>query len=155
LGEQPETYEQARESIQKTVSNPLSKLLLRDSHLTPPQLESLLADSISNERTSKKGERRLFRPSRRRITRGSYNRTLIQAQHNVIRSIYTILLLGYVGLFDSPALQPFIELSDNLQGYMEELKDTPADRAAIEQLKARLSEGISSLANRQSFKDTL
>jgi hypothetical protein len=156
MPEQPEAYAEARESIHETVTDPVSKLLLRGSHLTLPQLESLLADSISNEKTIKKGQRRLFRPSGGSISRGSYNRTLIQAQNNVIRSIYTILLLGYIGLFDTPALQPFVELSDGLQGYMEELKASPQrDTAAIDQLKARLWEVISGLAGRESFKDSL
>jgi hypothetical protein len=156
MAEQPEAYREARESIHATISDHVSKLLLRNSHLTLPQLETLLADSISNEKASKKGQRHLFRPSGASISRGSYNRTLIQAQNNVIRSIYTILLLGYIGLFDTPALQPFLELSDGLQGYMEEVKTTPhMDEAAISQLKTKLWEVISSLARRQSFKDSL
>jgi len=156
LVDQPETYTEVRESIHNTASDPVSKLLLRDSHLTLPQLETLLADSISNEKALKKGERRLFRPTRKKISRGSYNRTLIQAQSNVIRSIYTILLIGYLGLFDTPALQPFIELSDNIQGYMEEFKtSSEEDQAAIDQLRIRLSEAITALVHRQSFKDTL
>jgi hypothetical protein len=119
-------------------------------------LETLLADSISNERTIRKDQRRLFRPSEKRISRGSYNRSLIQAQNNVIRSIYTILLLGYVGLFDTSALQPFIELSDTLQGYLQENQHPSlGDLEAIQDLKRRLSEAISALANRQSFKDLL
>jgi hypothetical protein len=153
---QTEPYAEGRESIRSTVTDAVSKLLLSSSHLTRPQLESLLADSISNEKTLKKGQRHLFRASGGKISRGSYNRTLIQAQNNVIRSIYTILLLGYVGFFDTPALQPFLELSDGLQGYMEEVKKAPQkDAAAIDQLKARLWEGISVLAGRQSFKDSL
>jgi len=153
---QPDAWEQAQESIHKTASDPLSKLLLSSSHLTLPQFESLLAESISNEKASKKGERRLFRPSGKNISRGSYNRTLIQAQNNVIRSIYTILLLGYVGLFDTPALQPFLEVSDGLQGYLGELKAPSASAPqAMEQLRTKLWETISILARRHSFKDTL
>ena len=156
MPEEPEDYAEARESIHSTVTDVVSGLLLNNSHLTMPQLETLLADSISNEKALRKGERRLFRPSGARISRGSYNRTLIQAQNNVIRSIYTILLLGYVGLFDTPALQPFLELSSGLQGYIEEFKkSTQKDAAAIDQLKAKLSEVISALAGRQSFKDSL
>jgi hypothetical protein len=151
-----ESYRESRESIQETVNDPMSRLLLDSSHLTLTQLETLLADSISNEKTSKKGQRRLFRPSGRSISRGSYNRTLIQAQNNVIRSIYTILLLGYVGLFDTPALQPFLELSDNLQGYLEELNAIPNNKLSpVNQLKAKIWETVSALARRQSFKDTL
>jgi hypothetical protein len=156
LREQANAFADARHSIRGTISDPITNLLLGTSHLTLPQLETLLADSISNERTIKKDQRRLFRPSEKRISRGSYNRSLIQAQNNVIRSIYTILLLGYVGLFDTSALQPFIELSDTLQGYLQENQHPSlGDLEAIQDLKRRLSEAISALANRQSFKDLL
>lgn len=144
----------ARESIRNQIRDPVTKLLLANSQLSSAQLETLLADSLSTD--TKKGRRSLFRPSKTRISRGSYNRTLLQAQNNVIRSIYTVLLLGYVGLFDSAALQPFIELSDTIQSYVHESRtDFPADRTALEQLNQRLLESISALAKRQSFKDIL
>ncbi len=156
MSERPEAYSEARESIRKTVSDPISKLLLNNSHLSLVQLETLLADSISSEKISKKAQRRLFRPTGRTASRGSYNRTLIQAQNNLIRSIYTILLLGHVGLFDTPALQPFLELSDNLQSYADEAKTTEIDEAGVmEQLGVKLWETISALARRESFKDLL
>ena len=156
MREQANPFADARHSIQGTINDPITNLLLDSSHLTLPQLETLLADSISNEKTIKKDQRRLFRPSEKRISRGSYNRSLIQAQNNVIRSIYTILLLGYVGLFDTSALQPFIELSDTLQGYIQENQHPSlGDVEVIQDLKRRLSEAISTLANRQSFKDLL
>ena len=130
--------------------------MLASSQLTAPQLETLLAYSLSSESDERKDGRRLYRPSGRTISRGAFNRTLIQAQNNVIRSIYTVLLLGYVGLFDNASLQPFMELSDTIQSYMQETRQTPTeDRVAIDQLHARLLEGISSLAKRQSFKDVL
>jgi hypothetical protein len=156
LTERPEAYAEARESIQKTVSEPMTKLLLNHSHLSLVQLETLLADSISSEKTSKKSQRRLFRPTGKTASRGAYNRTLIQAQNNVIRSIYTILVMGYVGLFDTSGLQPFLELSDNLQTYAEEVRAAqPKDAMALEQLGGRLWETISALARRESFKDLL
>jgi len=146
---------EARASIRDTLSDPVTKLLLRGSQLTLPQLETILADSLSSEKGALKAQRRLFRPSGRRVSRGAYNRTLIQAQNNVIRSIYTILLLGYVGLFDTPSLQPFMELSDTMQSYTQEAKQTSqTDHEAIEQLNQRLRDSIFALAKRQSFKDT-
>ncbi|MCJ7505262.1 hypothetical protein MUP05_02155 [Candidatus Bathyarchaeota archaeon] len=35
-------------------------------------------------------------------------------------SIYTILLLGYVGLFDSPELAPFLELASRMKAYIDQ-----------------------------------
>jgi hypothetical protein len=131
-------------------------MLLANSQLTVTQLETLLSDSLSADIEVHKSQRRLYRPSKSRISRGAYNRTLIQAQNNVIRSIYTILLLGYLGLFDSAALQPFLELSDAIDSYVQEAKLTTVDdRSSIDQLNERLMELISALAHRRSFKDTL
>jgi hypothetical protein len=131
-------------------------LLLRNSQLTLPQLETILADSLSSEKWGLKAHRRLFRASGKRISRGAYNRSLIQAQNNVIRSIYTILLLGYVGLFDTPSLQPFTELSDTVQGYIQQARQIgQTEHEAVEQLNRRLMDSITALAKRQSFKDTL
>lgn len=146
----------ARTSIRTTLADPVTKLLLRNSQLTLPQLETLLADSLSSEAGLRKTQRRLFRPSGAKVSRGAYNRTLIQAQNNIIRSIYTVLLLGYVGLFDTPSLQPFNELSDAIQTFANEAKRTSqTTRALVEELNQRLLDSISALAKRQSFKDTL
>jgi hypothetical protein len=143
-----------RESIRSLTRDPVTKLLLANSQLTLIQLETLLADSLSAEGDMKKASRRLYRLSRRKLSRGSFNRTLIQAQNNVIRSIYTVLLLGYVGLYDSPSLQPFLELSDTIQSYIRETREADVeDRLILRELNVRLLEGISSLARRQSFKD--
>jgi len=151
---------EVRESIRDILRDPVTKLLLEHSQLTLGQLETLLADTVSIENAVAKGLRRLFRPSKGRISRGAFNRTLLQAQKNVIRSIYTLLLLGYVGMFDSVALQPFIELADAVQSYVQEARQASQGPSTISpdtlrQLKLRLSESISALGRRQSFKDRL
>jgi hypothetical protein len=145
---------QVRESIRNLTRDPVTKMLLANSQLTLAQLETLLADSLSSEADISKVLRRSYRPSGRNLSRGAFNRTLIQAQNNVIRSIYTIFLLGYVGLYDSASLQPFIELSDTIQSYVHEAREARTeDRALLQELNVRLLEGASSLARRQSFKD--
>jgi hypothetical protein len=132
----------------------VTKLLLVNSQLTVTQLETLLAESLSAESGMKKASRALYRPSGGKLSRGAFNRTLIQAENNVIRSIYTVLLLGYVGLYDSPSLQPFLELSDTIQSYIHETREAHVDdRLVLRELNVRLLDGISSLAKRESFKD--
>ena len=154
MSDQQDTIE-ARESLRKLVRDPVTKTLLANSQLTMSQLETLLTDSLSTGIGLRKSERRLYRPSKSRISRGAYNRTLIQAQINIIRSIYTILLLGYVGLFDSAALQPFLELSDTIDSYVHETRTAGEDHRMIEQLNVRLLEFATALAKRDSFKDKL
>jgi hypothetical protein len=144
---------EAREAVRTHMRDPVTKMLLGHSQLTAVQLETLLTDSLSQAGGMRKSQRRLYRGTKARISRGAYNRTLIQAQNNVIRSIYTILLLGYLELFDSSSLQPFLELSDTIDSYVKEAKQS--SQTAIEELRARLVEFASALARRESFKDTL
>ncbi|HMK83677.1 MAG TPA: hypothetical protein VK503_08165, partial [Candidatus Bathyarchaeia archaeon] len=113
---------EAHESLRSLLHDQVTKLLQANSQLTLTQLETLLADSIASEQDVKRTRKRFYRPIGARITRGSYNRTLIQAQNNVIRSIYTVLLLGYLGLFDTASLQPFVELADTIESYVQETK---------------------------------
>jgi hypothetical protein len=63
-------------------------------------------------------------------------------------------------MFDNTALQPFMELSDTIKGYVEETRQATggnraATTAALDQLNARLLESIAALAKRRSFKDVL
>ena len=146
---------EAHESLRNLLRDQVTKLLQANSQLTLAQLETLLADSIATGEEVKRTRKRFYRPIGARITRGSYNRTLIQAQNNVIRSIYTVLLLGYLGLFDTASLQPFVELADTIESYVQETKVNKSNRDSTRHLEERLQEFISALAKRNSFKDTL
>jgi hypothetical protein len=146
---------QVRESVRNLIRDPISKMLLANSQLTSTQLETLITDSLTSTVATPKSQKRMFRPSKAHISRGAYNRTLIQAQNNVIRSIFTILLLGYLELFDSASLQPFLELSDTINSYAQEAKSSGNARLVAEQLKPRLLAFASALAKRESFKDQL
>ncbi|MGO9644524.1 MAG: hypothetical protein ACLPY5_07225 [Candidatus Bathyarchaeia archaeon] len=146
---------EAHESLRNLIHDQVTKLLLANSQLTLTQLETLLADSIATGEEVKRTRKRFYRPIGAKITRGSYNRTLIQAQNNVIRSIYTVLLLGYLGLFDTASLQPFIELGDTIESYAEETKANKSNHDSTRHLEDRLQEFISALAKRNSFKDIL
>lgn len=96
-----------------------------------------------------------------KISRGAFNRTLNQAKVNVVRSIYTLFLLGYVGVFDTPQLGPFIELADNIKAYLEERK-TAAEhvgdeeyKKAVQDMSKKLAELIENLAERPASADKL
>jgi hypothetical protein len=156
MSEHQEAVVQARELIKGLTRDPVVKLLLANSHLTLAQLETILADRLFRENEVRKSRRRLYRPSGRNLSRGAFNRSLIQAQNNIIRSIYTVLLLGYSGLFDTASLQPFLELSDTVQGYVQENRQAGiSDRLIVRELNTRLLDAVSSLASRKSFKDIL
>lgn len=104
--------------------DPIFKILLKNSNLTKIQAETflidVLAEKICEERIVYEDKAKL-RPIG--VSRGSFNRTLAQARRNIIRSIYTVILLGYLGIFDDPRLNPYIEISNKIRAYSEKYRD--------------------------------
>ena len=102
--------------------DPIVETLLKNSQLTKTQLETLLIDILAEKISGKrivyedKAKMRLIRSG---VSRGSFNRTLAQARMNTIKSIYTIILLGYLGILDTPNLEPYIEIANKIKDYME------------------------------------
>jgi hypothetical protein len=97
-------------------------LLAKNSQLTKIQLETLLIDLLADNLTGKLlkyDEKADFRLIKAKISRGSFNRTLKQSKENVIKSIYTVLLLGYLGIFETSTLSPYLEISIKLHDYIE------------------------------------
>jgi hypothetical protein len=149
-----ETLEGARQLLNATFRDPITQTLLIHSNLTRAQLETVLISMLGQELSGtplKSHEKVVLRPTKPKLTRGSFNRTLSQGRKNVVQSIYTILLLGYVGLFDSPELQPFLEMASRMRAYIDQEKasETMTGEARREVMKVigkELEEAINSLA---------
>jgi hypothetical protein len=99
-------------------------------------------------------EKARLRLTKAQITRGAFNRTARQAKENVIKSIYTVLLLGYLGIFESTVLDPYLEIARKLHNYLEAYKSTPdkGDKLeehlkAIETIREELENGLKRLSN--------
>ena len=122
------------------------KKLLQSSNLTKIQFETLLINFHLDEQSGKrikydhKSRLRKVRANNRNnppthkrgVTRGAFRRVLGQAGTNVIKAIYTLMLLAYVGLLESASLQPYVQLSDMLQSYLEEIKQSDAETTSQE-----------------------
>jgi len=111
-----------------SLNDQIVKILAKSSHLTKTQLETLLIDILSENvagKPLKYEEKARLRLTKAKISRGAFNRTLKQAKENVIKSIYTVLLLGYLGIFESTALDPYLEIGNKLHAYVEAYKNIP------------------------------
>lgn len=118
-----------KESVQRWIKDSLNdsiaKILAKNSNLTKTQLETLLIDVLAENvagKPLKYDEKARLRLLKEEISRGAFNRTLKQAKKNVIKSIYTIILLGYLGIFESTQLDPYIEVASKLQAYIKAYK---------------------------------
>jgi hypothetical protein len=129
-----------KDSVQAWLNGALGdsivKILAKNSQLTKTQLETLLIDVLAETLSGKQlkyDEKANLRLTKAKISRGAFNRTLKQSKENVIKSIYTVLLLGYLGVFESTTLDPYLEIANKLHEYVkahqvtsdkeEELKD--------------------------------
>ena len=133
------------------------RLLLEKSHLTRIQAETLFIEALTNdlaEKTINSDAKAKMRTEKARVTRGAFNRTLNQAKSNVKRSIFTMLLLNYVGLLPSPELTYFEEATHKLKEYLETYKglssaDTKSSEsyATLRILRSELEGFLSQLMN--------
>jgi len=120
-----DSFTQAKAFLNNTTRDRITQTLLKHSTLTRTQFETVLISLLGQELSGKplpSKERTALRRTRPGLTRGAFNRTLAQARGNIVKSIYTLILLGYVGLLDSPELTPFLELASRIKAHIDERK---------------------------------
>ncbi len=127
-----------KESVQSwltgALNDPVAKILTKNSQLTKTQLETLLIDILAENIAGKQlkyDEKARLRLTKAKISRGAFNRTLKQSKENVIKSIYTVLLLGYLGIFESTTLDPYLEIANKLREYVDAHKDIPNNKKEL------------------------
>ena len=88
------------------------------------------------------------------MSRGSFSRSLSQARGNVISSIFTIVLLSYIGVFDAKPFDEYFVLAEKLKEYVSiiESRELKASRDILKQIEDELIEGIGRLATPTSIK---
>jgi len=159
---------QLKENVQNWIirltNDPIAKILTKNSNLTKIQIETLLIDIFAQNmsgKTLKYDEKARLRLIKAGVSRGSFNRTLKQARKNVIQAIYTILLLGYFGVFDSASLNPYLEVSHKLKAYADMCKDifqgnkpTEEHLRIIKILNQELEAILNSLSNPTALRET-
>ena len=125
-----ETSEQVQNWLNTMNNDPIVSILLENSLITKIQIETLLIEVLSDQISEKKilaENKARMRVSKKNISRGSYSRTLAQARKNTRKAIFTLLLLGYVGLLQTPELYPFIEISDRMRSLIELYAEYPSN----------------------------
>jgi len=117
-----ESPEQIRNWINAVNRDPIVSVLLDNSLITRIQMETLLIEVFSAQTDEKNIPSRLkakMRVSRTKVSRAAYSRTLGQARRNVRRAVSTVLLLGYMGLLQTPELLSFVEVSNRIKSLVD------------------------------------
>ncbi|MEM2994619.1 MAG: hypothetical protein QXI91_01180 [Candidatus Bathyarchaeia archaeon] len=143
--------------LMNSLNDPVVKILASNSHLTKTQLETLLIDILAENiagKPLKYDEKAKLRLLKAKISRGAFNRTLKQAKENVIKAIYTILLLGYLGVFEDTSLDPYLEIANKLRDFVEAYKNMPNKNEELEEhvkliktIRTELENSLKTLSN--------
>jgi len=136
-------------TVDRSFKDPIGALLLKNSNLTTSQYECLVIDYLVEYMTDSEltyDNKALLRS--KKVSRGSFSRTLAQARGNIISSIYTILLLAYIGIFDTAPFDDYRNLAEKLSEYLSILEnlDSTQSRQFLRRIEAELREGINALA---------
>lgn len=126
MSQEQDWYEKALSAIRGTLQDLILSRLLERSNLTAAQFETVLVDQLGTDLAEKPLTREEMTHLRRtggKISRGAFNRTLQQARTNITEAVYTVLLLGYGGLLESPSLAPFLEASERLKSKTDQLRE--------------------------------
>ena len=147
--------EEYQKVIKKTFQDPITDILLKNSNLTRIQFETLVIDMLTDIISDNKlsfDEKTLFRANN--VSRGSFSRSLAQARKNVISSIFSVVLLSYIGVFDARPFDEYYVLAEKLKEYTTMLvsQDVTISKVDLKRFETELIEGITQLATPTSIK---
>jgi hypothetical protein len=151
------------------LQDPITQMLAENSQLSQVQLETLVLDYLLDGFGGKrvdyqtKAALRDQKKSRRKhsgVTRGAFNRSLAQARRNVTKSVFTLVLLGYLGLFETPSLMRYQSLAEDIRSYAREYdivatnnqKPTATHLNTLKQTQNRILQLIEALAQPTALK---
>ena len=149
------TDKEAQNIIDRSFNDPIANIMLKHSNLTSTQYESLVIDFLTINLSDKKltfQNKALLRS--KKVSRGSYSRSLGQARGNVISSIYTILLLTYIGIFDANPFDDYKDLAEKLSEYTSYINDLEGNdlTSYINRIERELLEGLTQLSMNRSLR---
>jgi hypothetical protein len=120
-----EEIENAQKGIKSFLQEPLCEILLKKSFFTEIQLETLLIDHMigesADQRVTQEKKAKARRVSKGR-SRGAYNRVLQQSRKKLEKTLYSILLMGYLGILADVRISTLSEASEKLQNYINSVR---------------------------------
>jgi len=129
--------------IEKIRDDPIVAFLLQKSSLTPAQLDTLMASQISGNLDMK-----ILSRENNDVSKGAFVRTLKQGQANIKSSVYSLLLLVYLGLVPQEKFDQFLKT----QRILSKVKDLEPDRDNVLRLINGLQEFVEDFSGKSRRK---
>jgi len=129
--------------IEKVRNDPIVSFLLEKSSLTPAQLDTLMANHVEGDLGKKTSSR-----ERNTVSKGAFVRSLKQAEENVQASIYSLLLIVYLGLIPQEKFDQLLKT----QRILSRVKELEPDRENILRLINGLEEFVQDFSGKTERK---
>jgi hypothetical protein len=144
-----------KKMIDRAFKDPIANILLKYSNLTELQHETLVIDVLTDILSDNKisyEEKTIFRDNK--VSRGSFSRTLSQARKNIVSSIFTIILMNYIGILGATTLEEYQILAEKLQEYKEIIESSKPEtsKLLLKRIEEELIEGIKDLSKPTRIK---
>lgn len=119
----------------------LVSFLLERSSLTEAQFDTIILSASERKLKAKAAMR-----DGREVSEGAFIRTLRQGQKNIESSLYTMILLNYIGLVGNGDLERLLGIS----AFFSRVKESSPEPEAIERLLETLEEVAESFSRRRT-----
>jgi hypothetical protein len=128
--------------IEQWRADPFFTFLLSRSSLTEAQLDTLLISKTDGNLAIKVSRRK------RKVSAGAFVRTLRQCQFNIEASVYTLFLVGYVGLLSQTKYAQLARAGD----LVGRLKETQPSREEVAALKLAMEDFVEQFSGKKKGK---
>jgi hypothetical protein len=129
--------------LQEILNNDeIADYLLKRTNFTKPQLDTLLISLIGNDEL--KLSAKIDLRDKGRVSKGSFIRTLRQAQRNLEKSLYTIIISEYLSMLDRNNTLNLIRTS----GVLKEIKEKGIGIEKVQIILEEISSVISKVCGK-------
>ena len=127
-------------------NDPIVSFLLQKSSLTVVQLDTIMAAQMRGNLVAKISSR-----EKSKVSKGAFVRTLHQGQENIESSIYTLMLVVYLGLVPQEKFDQFLKT----QRIVSKVRELEADRENILRLINGLQEFVEDFSGKRGGRKVI
>ena len=125
------------------INDEIGEFLVEKINLTQTQLDTLLITLLNNDKSNL--NKMISRRDNRKVSKGSFIRTLKQAKKNVESSLFTLIILEYFSIIEENQINNLIKIGNTLKN----ISDNVSADKDINIILDHVSSTISSVCNKK------
>ncbi len=133
--------------LQEILKNDLViQSLIKNTNFTYSQLDTFIINITLGSKVYL--NKKINLRDNKKVSKGSFARTLRQAQNNLEKAIYTIIIAEYMSILDENTFSNLLKISDILQ----QARNTNANDSQMNVLLSQLKLRVTSLCRRKQYE---